>query len=471
MAKRKIFPALYNLYLDHKLPSPISIVGVGLEHFTELEFESKVEQSIQSFSRRKPESAPDMKSFLSSIRYLAQDVSKQEGYTELLDLVKRRERELGIPENRLFYLSVAPEYFDIIALNIEKSGLGSTQGWKRLIVEKPFGHDLKSAQELNEKLSRSFDEDEVYRIDHYLGKPMIQNLEALEFANPILQALWSNKYIANVQITASETVGVEERAGYYDHTGAIRDMFQNHMLQILMLIAMHPPKRITAQNIRSEKQKIIESFCPLSKEEVANNVVRGQYDAGEIQQQAVIGYRQEPGVDASSGTETFFAARIWIDDPCWEGVPFYIRTGKRMKAKSSRIIIEFKNPLRDLYKNQNETPHPNLLTICINPDEGVALQLNAKNPMNNNHLEPIAVNFSSSNQDVPEAYENLIHDALEGDSTYFAHWNEVEAAWRWVQPVLDAFEESLVPLHMYPSGSMGPEAANRSPEEQGYRWW
>jgi len=471
LAKRKIFPALYNLYLDRKLPEQFSIVGTGLQLITDAEFQQNVKRSIHTFSRRNSEDDTLMHAFLAHIRYQQLDVLKGEGYQELKDLVEDRERQLSIPDNRLFYLSVAPEFFDIIALNVKESGLGSTRGWKRLIIEKPFGRDLKSARELNQKLSQSFAEDEIYRIDHYLGKPMIQNLEALEFANPIINALWNNKHIANVQITASEMVGVEERAGYYDHTGAIRDMFQNHMLQILMMTAMNRPKRITPQDIRSEKLKILKSLRTLKKSDVVRNVIRGQYAQGEIQQQAVTGYRQEAGIKASSKTDTFIAARVWIDDPSWVGVPFYIRTGKRMKEKSTRIVIEFKDSLRDTYKEGNETHYPNLLIICINPNEGVALQLNSKNPMKNGQLDPIIVNFSSSYTEVPEAYELLIHDALRGDSTFFAHWEEVELAWKWVQPILEAFGNGLVPLHTYPSGTMGPEASDRLLAVQGNKWW
>jgi glucose-6-phosphate 1-dehydrogenase len=348
--------------------------------------------------------------------------------------------------------------------------LGVTNGWKRLIIEKPFGHDVKSAQELNEKLSRAFEEDEIYRIDHYLGKPMVQNLEALAFANPVLQSLWNNRYIANVQITASEIVGVEERAGYYDKAGAIRDMVQNHMLQLLMMTAMHLPKQITANDIRHEKRKVMESLRPLQRDTVGVHVVRGQYGRGEINGEPVVAYREEPGVDASSQNDTFIAARLWIDNAFWDGVPFYIRTGKRMTEKATKIVIEFKNPLKDSYASKTEQIEPNLLTININPNEGVSLQLNSKNPING-VMEPITVDFSASKKDVPEAYELLLFDALCGDATFFAHWNEVELSWKWVEPILEAFKDHRVPLHSYSSGSMGPEAAHRLLKEDGYQWW
>ncbi len=471
LAKRKIFPALYKLFLDDKMPNSFSIIGLGRREWSDYTFQIHVEQSIQTFSRHSIHDSSKMEKFLDAFRYCSLDVAEREGYKRLLETIERREEQLGIPENRMFYLSVAPEFVDVIASNIKEGGIIPQTGWKRLIIEKPFGHDLKSALELNEKLSQTFEEEEIYRIDHYLGKPMVQNLEALEFANPVLQALWNNQHIANVQITASETVGVEGRAGYYDQAGAIRDMFQNHLLQLLMMTAMHLPKKISANEISSEKRKVMEFLRPLRKEQVAINVIRGQYGPGEIHGEPVVGYKEEPGVNASSTNDTFIAARLWIDDAFWSGVPFYIRTGKRMKKKLTRIVIEFKNPLKDLYKSQQEeVTAPNLLIIQINPNESISLQLNMKNPLTN-QIEPVHVDFSASPEDVPEAYELLLFDALRGDSTFFAHWKEVELSWKWVQPVLEAFEENLLPIHPYRSGAVGPDASQRLLQEDGFNWW
>ncbi|MEH7082175.1 glucose-6-phosphate dehydrogenase [Neobacillus drentensis] len=473
LAKRKIFPALYNLYLDQKLPQPISIIGLGRGELSQSDFQEKVKESILTFSRRLEHDATEMGGFIDAFRYSPLDVNHAEDYQKLFQLVKQREEELQIKENRMFYLSVAPEFFDIIALNIKDSGLGETKGWKRLMIEKPFGHDLQSARDLNEKLSCAFDEEEIYRIDHYLGKPMVQNLEALEFANPVLQSIWNKEHIANVQITASETVGVEKRAGYYDHAGAIRDMVQNHMLQMLMMTAMHLPQKINACEIRNEKRKVMEALRPVKKEDVKTDIVRGQYISGEIDGQSVAGYKDEPGVNPSSQTDTFVTARLWIDNPFWTGVPFYIRTGKRMKEKSTRIVIEFKNTLELQYKNTEHKVEPNLLIIEISPDENVSLQLNSKNPLKNGGIEPVRINFSCENSGlgVPEAYERLIYDALIGESTFFAHWKEVELSWEWVQPILNAFEDNLLPLHEYRSGSYGPAAADSLLSENGFKWW
>lgn len=469
LAKRKIFPALYNLFLDKKIPNSFSVIGLGRRKWSDESFQKHVKESLQTFSRRLINESSKTEEFLNAFRYSLLDVTNKEGYKNLLELIQTREEELSIPENRLFYLSVAPEFVDVITSNIQKSGLGSTKGWRRLIIEKPFGNDLKSAQNLNELLSETFEEDEIYRIDHYLGKPMVQNLEALEFANPMFQALWNNQYIANIQITASETVGVEERASYYDQAGAIRDMVQNHMLQILMMIAMHLPKRISAKDIRQEKRKVMEFLRPLKKEDVALHVVRGQYGPGEIQGEPVVGYKEESGIDASSTNDTFVSARLWIDDSYWSGVPFYIRTGKRMREKSTRIVIEFKNPLKDLYMSQKEQTAPNLLIIEISPNEGVSLQLNRKNPLNGK-IEPVTVTFSANAKEVPEAYELLLFDALRGDPTFFAHWNEVELSWKWVQPILEVFEVNALPLFPYRSGSMGPDASDQLLEEDGFKW-
>ncbi|KKK38252.1 glucose-6-phosphate dehydrogenase [Mesobacillus campisalis] len=470
LAKRKIYPALYNLFLNQKLPDTFLVVGIGRSSLSDREYQDRVTESLYTFSRHLVNDKAKKKEFVKKFRYTQLDISNADGYKQLLEIVEHNEQEFQIMENRMFYLSVAPEFFEVISFNIQKSGLGATKGWKRLIIEKPFGHDLKSAQELNEKLSRVFEEHEIYRIDHYLGKPMVQNLEALAFANPVLQSLWNNQYIANVQITASETVGLEGRAGYYDKAGAIRDMVQNHMMQLLMMTAMSLPKQISAQEIRGEKRKVMESLRLMDKKEVAKNVVRGQYGPGEVNSEAVIGYLKEPGVEDTSSNDTFISARLWVDNAFWEGVPFYIRTGKRMAEKSTKIVIEFKNPLKELYSKELQNTGPNLLIVYVNPNEGVSLQLNSKNPLNG-EIEPILVNFSANKANVPEAYELLIHDALKGDSTFFAHWNEVELSWKWVQPILEAFEENLVPLQTYCAGSMGPEASDDLLDEDGFKWW
>ncbi|WP_310828978.1 glucose-6-phosphate dehydrogenase [Paenibacillus pedocola] len=471
LAKRKIYPALYNLFADGKLSGPLSVIGLGRRELSNETFQAQVLDSLRTFSRHPVKDSAELQKFLLAFEYSVLDVGRPEDYTKLLGHVRRREEQLDIPGNRMFYLSVGPEFFGPIAGNIEASGLGDTTGWKRLIIEKPFGRDLQSARELNNSLNAAFKEEEIFRIDHFLGKPMVQNLEVLKYSNPVLRALWQNRYIANVQITAAETVGVEERAGYYDKAGALRDMFQNHMLQLLMMMAMQLPKGSTPEDVRSKKRHVIQSLRPLLKEEVAQHVVRGQYGAGEIKGKEVPAYTAEPGIDASSQNETYIAARLWIDDPMWNEVPFYIRTGKRMKEKSTRIVIEFKEPFNDFHnKNRGEVPmDPNLLVIEIGPGEGISLQLNTKNPRQHGQLEPVSIKHDSANPDLPEAYENLIYDALLGDATFFAHWDEVELSWQWVQPIIEATEEGTLPLHTYASGSYGPDAADELLGED--HWW
>ncbi|AIQ47697.1 glucose-6-phosphate dehydrogenase [Paenibacillus sp. FSL R7-0273] len=471
LAKRKIYPALYNLFADGKLSGPLSVIGLGRRELSNETFQAQVLDSLRTFSRRPVKDSVELQRFLLAFEYSVLDVGRPEDYTKLLAHVQRREAKLGLSGNRMFYLSVGPEFFGPIAANIHDSGLGDTTGWKRLIIEKPFGRDLQSARELNESLNAAFREEEIFRIDHFLGKPMVQNLEVLKYSNPVLRALWQNRYIANVQITAAETVGVEERAGYYDKSGALRDMFQNHMLQLLMMMAMQLPKDSSPDDVRSKKRHVIRSVRPLLKDELAQNVVRGQYGAGQIKGKPVPAYLSEPGIESSSQNDTYIAARLWIDDPMWSEVPFYIRTGKRLKEKSTRIVIEFKEPFNDSHNvNRGKLPlEPNLLIIEIGPGEGISLQLNTKNPRQHGALEPVSIRHDSANPDLPEAYENLIYDALLGDATFFAHWEEVELSWQWVQPIIEAVEEGTLPLHTYAAGSYGPAAADELLGED--HWW
>lgn len=471
LAKRKIYPALYNLFLEKKLPPSFHVIGLGRRELSDEAFQASVEQSLTRFSRRAANDSQVVSSFISAFRYNVLDIGRKEDYTKLLQRIEQREKELSLTPNRMFYLSVGPEFFAAIAENIKASGLGSADGWKRLLIEKPFGHDLQSARELNRQLSETFAEQEIFRIDHYLGKPMVQKLGALQQTNPVLDAIWSNRYIANVQITANETVGVEERAGYYDHTGAVRDMFQNHMLQLLMMLAIHLPKSGTAEDVRLLKKKVMESLVPLQKDNVAASVIRGQYAAGTIQGTPVPGYTSEPNIAPESVNDTFIAAKLQIDAPFWRGVPFYIRTGKRMKEKSTRIVVEFKEPLKQQAASSEEKPLPNLLVFEMSPHEGITLQLNTRDPQHQGELKPIHIDFQSSREDLPEAYENLLYDALLGNPTFFAHWDEVELSWQWVEPILQAFEQNLVPLQLYPAGTYGPAESDALLENDGYHWW
>ncbi|WP_274362869.1 glucose-6-phosphate dehydrogenase [Paenibacillus thermotolerans] len=473
LAKRKIYPALYNLFLDGKLPQPFSLIGLGRREWTDETFQANVEKSLREFSRRDPEDSEKVRAFLSAFRYNVLDIGRQDDYRKLLERVEHREAELRLPSNRLFYLSVGPEFFETIAVNIQESGLGSVQGWKRLVIEKPFGHDLKSARELNRTLSQAFTEQQIFRIDHYLGKPVVQRMESLQQANPVIQAIWTNRYIANVQIIANESIGVEERSGYYDHVGAIRDMFQNHLLQLMMMTAIHFPGSSTAENVRFQKKSIMEAVEPIPKERMESRVIRGQYAAGTVHGKPVPGYRSEPGIAPDSQTDTFIAAKLHIDNGFWRGVPFYIRTGKRMKEKLTKIVVEFKEPLKQVSSPNDGHGRiaPNLLVFEIGPKESITLQLNTKQPGYDGAFKPIHIDLHERPSQSPEAYENLIHDALRGDATFFAHWDEVELSWQWVQPILDAFEENAVPLIPYAAGTYGPAEADALLSEDGFHWW
>ncbi|GIO13586.1 glucose-6-phosphate 1-dehydrogenase [Cohnella xylanilytica] len=457
LAKRKLFPALYNLDLDGKLPEPFAVFALGRKPFDDEMFREHAAEAIRRFSRRGNADEEKISRFVKRIKYQIADATDAAGYAGLRETVEKRERELGLPGDRLFYLSVAPEHFGPIASHIRASGLAKENALTRLVIEKPFGRDLATARALNAALLESFPAEDIYYIDHYLGKPMVQNLQSLIAANPVLKAVLSNKYVANVQITASETVGVESRAGYYDEAGALRDMFQNHMLQLLMMTARHSEI--------FDKRKIMESAYPIAKEAAGSHVVRGQYAAGSADGKPLAGYLDEPGIVPGSRTETYVAARVMLDDPIWRGVPFYIRTGKRMSEKSTRIVFVFKDPLEAHIQGE---PVRNYLTIRVQPDESVDFRLNLHGM--DGGLEPVSLRFSTRKEEVPEAYERLLHDALSGDPTFFAHWDEIELAWKWVQPLQEAFAENRVPLYTYPAGSRGPKEAEELLAEQGFSW-
>ncbi|RKN84435.1 glucose-6-phosphate dehydrogenase [Paenibacillus ginsengarvi] len=467
LAKRKIYPALYTLFLDNKLPDSFSVFGLGRREWSDETFRANVERSIREFSRHEAIQDEQLNEFLEAFRFCILDAGRKDDYVKLLRMVESREEALGAPPNRLFYLSVGPEFFETIAFQIRESGLGSANGWKRLVIEKPFGHDLPSARELNRKLSEAFEESEIFRIDHYLGKPIVQRLEELREIDSSVRELW-NRPIANVQITASETVGVEERAGYYDQAGAVRDMFQNHMLQLLMMVATHLPGAVGVSSERSKKQAM-ESLRPLHKQEAGAFVIRGQYGEGTISGKPVAGYTSEPGIAPQSANDTFIAAKLRIEDDFWSGVPFYIRTGKRMKRKSTRIVVEFgETDLSGLSAAAGKAP--NLLVFEIGPNDAITMQHVPTGSPQTGKPETIPV-YIPDRGSLPEAYESLIYDALLGDPTFFVRWDEVELSWQWVQPVLEAFEQQLIPLRPYAAGSNGPDASDALLAEEGHHWW
>jgi len=472
LAKRKLFPALYGLHRSRLLPPSFTVVGVGRSKRTSQEFQKAVRESIDTFSRLKVTDENDWNQFVSHFYYAMADVNHPKGYAAIKEIIEINEEKHHMPGNRMFYLAIAPNLFGTVSVNLKESGLTDTPGWKRLIIEKPIGHDYESAKHLNEQMKKTFAEEEIYRIDHYLGKEMVQNIDVLRFANSMFEPLWNHHFIECVQITASETVGVEDRANYYDHAGALRDMVQNHMLQMLMMVCMEPPSRLKTEAIHDEKIKVLRSLRRYSEEEAARFVVRGQYGPGRIKGQAVPGYRDEKNVNSESETETFVAAKLYVDNLRWAGVPFYIRTGKRMAEKATEIVIQFKEMPKNLYFNKNNDLGPNLLVINIQPVEGIQMVLNAKKPGTDDQIVPVAMEFCNNcDQGSPEAYESLIHDAIIGDQTFFTHWDEVSLSWKFIDPIRRAWNEGKDELHLYESGSWGPAAADRLLAEEGHAWW
>jgi len=475
LARRKLFPALFSLYKEGKLADDFAVVGLARRPRTNEEFREDVAESIAEFCRYKADDAELWAKFAEHFVYMSLDINNIEGFRELGRLTVGLDEKFGIPGNRLFYLALAPELFGPVSFNMRDGGLLETKGWTRLVIEKPFGYDLESARKLNEQLSQVFKEQEIYRIDHYLGKEMVQNIEVLRFANAFFEPLWNNKHIANVQITLSETVGVEERGGYYDKSGALRDMAQNHMLQMLAMIAMEPPSRLHPEDIRDEKVKALRSLRPYAtSDEVAKHVIRGQYTEGSLKGQQLLGYRQEDSVGEESSTETYFAARVFVDNFRWAGVPFYIRTGKRLPVKTTEVVIEFKNVPDNVLFARRHDLSPNLLVIRVNPMEGIYIKINAKQPGSDNVVQPVSMEFCQScliGLNTPEAYERLIYDAARGESTYFTRWDEVAQAWSFVDHIAAAWREENSELHTYPAGTWGPERTDELLAEDGFHWW
>ncbi len=475
LARRKLFPAIYSLYREGKLAEDFAVIGVARRPRSQEEFRDDVHRSIQEFCRYKVDETANWTKFAEHFAYKSLDINNIDGYHELRELTESVESRFGIPGNRLFYLALAPELFGSVSFNLQKGGMLSSGGWHRLVIEKPFGYDLLSAQKLNEELNEVFKEEEIYRIDHYLGKEMVQNIEVIRFANAFFEPLWNNKHIANIQITLSETVGVEERGGYYDHSGALRDMGQNHMLQMLTMIAMEPPSRLYPEDIRDEKVKVLRSLRPYSSPlEVKENVIRGQYGEGESKGKKLPGYRQEDKVDPNSNTETYFAAKVFVDNFRWAGVPFYIRTGKRLPVKTTEVVVEFKQMPTNVYLGQKHNLEPNLLVIRVNPMEGIYIKINAKKPGSDSKIEPLAMEFCQSCQvgiNSPEAYERLILDAAHGDSTYFTRWDEVATAWAFIDRIASAWAQNPGDISSYPAGSWGPQEAHELLAKDGFHWW
>jgi glucose-6-phosphate 1-dehydrogenase len=477
LAHRKLLPALYNLHLDGLLPPRVAITGVGRKNWTDEAYREFARSGIESFSRR-PLDDRTWQTFAASLFWANGSIDEDASLASLgarLDII---EHERGLPGNRLYYLAIPPSLFVPTVKQLDRARFvakGGDRPYARIVIEKPIGHDLESARAINNAIAEVFDERQIYRIDHYLGKETVQNILVLRFANSIFEPLFNHNSIDHVQITVAETEGVGTRAGYYEGAGALRDMVQNHLLQLLSLVAMEPPRSLDADVIRDEKLEVLLSLRRLRAEDVDASVVRARYEAGFVLGQPVAGYLQEGGVDARSRTETFVALRLWIDNWRWAGVPFFLRTGKRLPKRASEISIHLKEVPPILFnRNAAARLDPNILSIRIQPDEGFALGISSKLPGPRVRIYPVQMTFhygSTFGATSPEAYERLLLDVMAGDQTLFMRRDQVEAAWQWVMPILDRWAADRgAPIPTYTAGEWGPPEAQQLMQKCGRQW-
>jgi glucose-6-phosphate 1-dehydrogenase len=464
LAKRKLLPALYNLAHEGALPGRFHLVGVSRKEKAHEDYREECEQAIRQFSRRTPDEDV-LAALLEDIKYIPGEFDEDSVYTKLEQVLGKFEKDAGEQLNRAFYLSTAPNFFGLIVGKLGEHGLSQHEDAEvRVIIEKPFGTCMAEALELNRQVLSVFEEPQVFRIDHYLGKETVQNMMAFRFANGMFEPLWNRNYIDHVQITAAEDIGIGTRAGYYDHAGALRDLIQNHMLQLLCHVAMEPPVSFTAEEVRNEKVKVLHAIHEPTPQEIPEIAVRAQYAAGHSGGEEVPGYLEEKGVRPESSTETFAALRLEVDNWRWAGVPFYLRAGKRLARKITEIAITLK-PVPHLAFSQDGSlgVKPNQLVLTLQPNEGVTLQLGAKIPGSRMRIRSVNMEFlygTSFMSQSPEAYERLIMDAMRGEATLFTRNDEVEAQWRICDPILQAWSETPGPLPQYQAGSQGPREAD-----------
>lgn len=479
LTARKLFPAIYNLTREGQLPSQFACVAFARRDKTNEQFRKEMHDAINQFSRVKPVDESIWKAFQEVVFYHRSEFHEDEGYERLAKLLNELDVKLGTKGNRAFYLSTQPKYFTLICEKLHQHGLIYDKNkvadkWSRVIIEKPFGHDLDSALALQKELTQFLHEDQIFRIDHYLGKETVQNLLVFRFDNSLFEPLWNNKYIDHVQITVAEDIGIGTRGAFFEEAGLLRDVLQNHMMQLVSLVAMEPPSSLGANTIRDEKVKVLRAIRHFSPKELESEVVRGQYGKGLISGEEVKGYREEQNVDKNSSIETYVAMRLFIDNWRWQGVPFYLRCGKRLPKKATEIAITFKHPPEVLFQSPENISDPNVLAIRIQPDEGISLKINCKVPGQGISIQPVKMDFRYGSYfgiAPPEAYERLILDFIIGDSTLFAREDEVEHSWRLLTPVLDYWQKNKpTDFPNYPAGTWGPKAADALMEKDQRKW-
>ncbi|GAC1661691.1 MAG: glucose-6-phosphate dehydrogenase [Candidatus Acidiferrum sp.] len=476
LAKRKVIPALYDLAINNSLGPRYAIVGFARTPMEEGAFRTSLGEAAKSISEVGPIDPKKWEEFAANLYYFHGEYGNPDSYAQLEKRLAELQAKKELGANRLFYLSTPPEVYPDIVKHLGVSGLAkpsSENSWTRIIIEKPFGRDLPSAVELNKIVLNVFEEKQVYRIDHYLGKDTVQNLLVLRFGNGIFEPLWNRNYVDNIQITAAETLGVERRGGFYETTGALRDMIQSHVLQLMSLVAVEPPAFFDATSLRNEKLKVLQSIRPFNLEMVAQSVVRGQYAAGQQEGQPAPGYRQEKGVNPASRTETFVAAKLLIDNWRWAGVPFYLRTGKRLATRSTTIVIEFRCAPHMVFREKGI--QPNRLILNIQPDEGVTVTFGAKRPGTEMSIGNVNMHFSyreGFGGTMRSAYATLLNDCLRGDATLFDRGDNVEAAWALVDPILDVWSAArTATVPQYASGSWGPKESDTLLQRDGRHWY
>jgi glucose-6-phosphate 1-dehydrogenase len=478
LAKRKLIPAIYELAREKLLPENFALVGFARSPMSDEQYRQDCHDAIKQFARTKPIDEAVWKRIESGISYIHGDYGATADHDRLIAKLADYDKTRNTGGNRLFYLSTPPTQFEPIieglGRHLKALGPNGPDRWQRIIIEKPFGYDLASARLLNENLHRFFKEEQVFRIDHYLGKETVQNLMVMRFANAMWEPIWNYKYIDHVQITVSETLGVGNRGGYYDKSGATRDMVQNHIFQLMALVAMEPPINLDARSVRDEKVKVYESVRHIKPSAAKDFTVRGQYAAGEAAGQKTGGYLKEKDVAPNSKTETFVAMKLFIDNWRWSGMPFYLRTGKFLGEKLSEVAVRFRSPPLTLFQKQCETAvYPNDLIIRVQPDEGISLRVNGKVPGGVMNIKSVALDFqykTAFNVEPPEAYERLIHDATIGDQTLFIRGDEAEAAWAVIDPIEQGWKESNQQPDPYAPGSWGPQKSFDLIELDGRRW-